>query len=70
MNTNYIISGYTVLFYKGEGDTSDNRVFSCDTSAEIGEILEKEFWCYWDGFKVFAEAFNMATGTFETIRLP
>ena len=67
---NYVISGYTVLFIKGEGDTSDNRVFFCETSAEIGQILEKEFWSYWDSFKVFAEAFNMNTGVFETIQLP
>ena len=68
--TNYKISGYTIVFHKGSGDTEDSRVFSCDTSAEIGKILEEEFWCYWDGFRVYAEAFNVETGMFETIQLP
>lgn len=70
MLKNYIIHGYTILFHKGEGDTYDSRVFFCDTSAEIGQILEKEFWAYWDGFKVYAEAFNVEAGTFETVPLP
>lgn len=68
---NYVINGYTIIFHKGEGDdTSDYKIFSCETSAEIGKILEVEFWSYWDGFRVYAEAFNVETGTFETVQLP
>lgn len=68
---NYKVFGYTIVFYRNEeDDTHEHRIFNCDTSAEIGRILETEFWSYWDGFRVIAEAMNLDTGELEDILLP
>lgn len=67
----YKVFSYTIVFYRNEeDDTHDHRIFNCDTSAEIGKILEEEFWSYWDGFRVFADAMNLETGELEELFIP